>query len=61
MPLTDNHPMPYGKYAGKRMGDVPAVYLLWLFDNGKCTPEVKSYVLVNMDGLKQEASKTKRY
>ena len=26
--------MPFGKHANERMEDVPAQYLLWLWDNG---------------------------
>lgn len=29
-PLTDDSPMPFGKYEGTKLGDVPADYLLWL-------------------------------
>jgi len=32
--MTDTDKMPFGKHAGKRMEDVPASYLLWLWDNG---------------------------
>jgi uncharacterized protein (DUF3820 family) len=32
--LTDSSPMPFGKHRGKRMEDVPASYLLWLWDDG---------------------------
>ena len=32
MSLTDDSLMPFGKYAGEKLADVPAVYLLWLGD-----------------------------
>lgn len=32
--LTDTSPMPFGKYHGTPLQDVPASYLLWLWDNG---------------------------
>lgn len=32
--MTDTDIMPFGKHKGKRMEDVPASYLLWLWDNG---------------------------
>lgn len=51
MALTDNSPMPYGKHKGKQMIDVPADYLLWLYDNGKCNGEVKAYVIDNHEVL----------
>lgn len=36
--------MPYGKYEGKKMEDVPDDYLLWLYDNDKATCDVKNYI-----------------
>jgi uncharacterized protein (DUF3820 family) len=32
--MTDNDLMPFGKYKSTKMSDVPAKYLLWLWDNG---------------------------
>lgn len=34
VPLTDESEMPFGKHKGEKMKDVPAKYLLWLWDNG---------------------------
>jgi hypothetical protein len=31
--MTDNDQMPFGKYAGIKMANVPASYLMWLWDN----------------------------
>lgn len=61
--LEDSSPMPFGKYKGKSMEDVPASYLLWLFDemNDKQTlsPDsqlVKAYIEDNIDVLNKEAN-----
>jgi uncharacterized protein (DUF3820 family) len=54
-PLTDSIPMPFGKYAGKPMIDVPAKYLLWLFNEGCSHDGVRKYLLDNLDALKKEA------
>lgn len=32
--LTDDSLMPFGKHKGKRLDQVPASYLLWLWDDG---------------------------
>jgi uncharacterized protein (DUF3820 family) len=32
--LADNDPMPFGNHKGVPMEEVPASYLLWLWDNG---------------------------
>jgi len=58
--LTDNSPMPFGKFKGKAMVDVPAIYLLWLHNEGCDNPAVKRYILDNLDVLKKEASKVRR-
>lgn len=51
--LIDSSLMPYGKYKGQKMIDVPAHYLIWLYDNG-CSPQVKKYVKDSYDALMQE-------
>jgi uncharacterized protein (DUF3820 family) len=52
--LTDESLMPFGKYKGTRMIDVPYFHLLWLFDNDKCDKEVKEYIEDNLDALHAE-------
>lgn len=56
--LTDSDPMPYGQHKGKRMIDVPAKDLLWLYHNNRCNFQVERYVLDNMDVLKKEAGES---
>ena len=63
MKLTDESPMPFGKHKGEKMANVPASYLLWLYDEwtapnprfGFSSKEVKEYIEDNLDVLKQEA------
>lgn len=52
--------MPFGKYMGKPMIDVPAKYLLWLFDNGCSHDGVRKYITDNLDVLRKEAGLVKR-
>lgn len=59
-PLTDYSPMPFGKHRGKRMIDVPAPYLIWLYESGCDHPQVKQYINDNLDVLNQENAKAKR-
>lgn len=54
MALNDNSPMPWGKHKGQKMANVPASYLMWLYDNNKCNAEVQTYIKDNMDVLKEE-------
>ena len=58
--LSDSDPMPMGKkYKDVAMADVPADYLIWLYENDKCTPMVKAYIEYNMQALKIELEKLK--
>jgi uncharacterized protein (DUF3820 family) len=57
--LTDTDLMPFGKYSkapdGPRiMQDVPAEYLLWLWEEGCNNFGVKKYIEDNLETLKQE-------
>lgn len=49
--MDDNSLMPYGKHQGKAMINVPADYLLWLYENDKCSGDVKAYIVANEDVL----------
>jgi uncharacterized protein (DUF3820 family) len=46
--------MPFGKYKGEKMANVPADYLLWLYENGKCFGDIKKYIVDNLDSIKSE-------
>lgn len=50
--------MPYGKHKGTAMANVPAQYLMWLYDNNKCTPDVREYIADNIDVLRKEIENT---
>lgn len=55
-PLSDTDAMPFGKYKGEPMQDVPASYLHWLWQeiqNDKMNP-VADYIRNNIEALKKE-------
>jgi len=52
--LSDESPMPWGKYKGIQMINVPASYLIWCYDNDKCSDNVREYIKDNYDVLKEE-------
>ena len=54
--LTDKSPMPYGKHKGVEMANVPAEYLIWLYENDKCSDSVKEYIEDNIDILRSEVN-----
>lgn len=57
--LTDESKMPWGKYQGVKMANVPPSYLLWLLDNNKCNGQVKEYIESNRDVLLIEVNNLK--
>lgn len=59
--LTDRDVMPFGKYKGKTLANVPAPYLLWLYNEGCSNEALKQYIIDNLDCLKQEAAKIPNY
>ena len=52
--LTDESRMPWGKYKGEKMANVPGSYLLWLYENNKCDRETRDYIEDNLDAIKSE-------
>jgi len=59
MALYDENPMPFGKYKGEKMANVPATYLMWLYDENKCNKEVRDYIEDNLEVLKTEIKRKK--
>lgn len=60
MKITATSIMPYGKYQGRAMGNVPADYLIWLRDNGKCSPRIAAYIDENIDALNKQVAEAER-
>lgn len=52
--MEDTDLMPFGKFKGNQMIDVPAWHLLWLLQNGCSNPNVKAYIIENKDVLEKE-------
>lgn len=70
--LNDNSPMPFGKFKGEEMEDVPAPYLLWLWreneakykaeGGSQCNAGLHSvmcYIEENLQVLQKEVSEGK--
>ncbi len=55
--LTDQSLMPFGEYKDYSMINVPASYLIWLYENRKCSNQVKNYIIENLDVLRMQANK----
>lgn len=68
MKLTDESPMPFGKFKNKKMMEVPADYLLWLYDQrsgmkpfGEASQAVRDYTMENLEVLKKESDERKAW
>jgi uncharacterized protein (DUF3820 family) len=57
--FTDDTPMPWGKYKGTALANVPADYLIWLYENQKAFGKLAYYIHRNMDVLRADAAKEK--
>lgn len=55
--LTDLDPMPFGKFKGKPMQDVPASYLSWLKDEGCSNELVANYIHNSWEAIQEELEK----
>ena len=58
MTLTDTSFMPFGKFRGKPMQDLPVSYLHWFYCNNSMSTEagqaVIDYITISLDALKME-------
>lgn len=63
-PLEDTDLMPSGKYSANgsegatRMIDVPAKYLLYVYDNNMCSNKVREYIEKNLEVIREQAKKS---
>lgn len=59
--LNDKSLMPFGKYSGTPMANVPADYLLWMHRTIKNIPvKVKDYITENLEVLEKEVEQVKK-
>lgn len=57
MKLTDKDIIDFGVHKGKSLANIPASYLLWLWDNKKCFGDLKDYIEDNLDILRSEVKR----
>ena len=52
---TGNTPMPFGKHKGKKLGNIPAAYFIYLIDNGGTNDKkLNQYMQSNEQAFKLE-------
>lgn len=59
--MEDTDIMPWGKYKGLKMQDVPAEYLLYLYENllDKGS-DIYQYIVDNLDTIKKQCATARR-
>jgi hypothetical protein len=56
-PLTDKSLMPFGEHKGKALANVPARYLIYIFENFTLHDNLKTYIKKNKDVLEAEVKR----
>jgi len=51
MKATDETIMPFGAHKGKKLANVPANYLIWMYENKRLFPYLEEYVKDNWSVL----------
>lgn len=57
---TDDTVLDFGIHKGKRLEDVPASYLLYLYENGKSFGALHAYIKDNLDVLVKQFQEEKQ-
>jgi uncharacterized protein (DUF3820 family) len=57
--LTDQSIMSFGKYKGHKLANVPAEYLIFIYNEYSLQAPLKQYIADNLRGLKQEVKLAK--
>lgn len=50
--------MPFGKHQGEKLANVPARYLLYVFENFTLHDNLKAYIKKNKDVLEAEVKRS---
>ncbi len=58
--MDDKTLMPFGKFKGEKLANVPDSYLLWLHKEGKLYGEFKRYVEDNLDAIDSNIQQTRK-
>lgn len=55
--MDDNSLMTFGKYKGVKIANVPASYLIYIYENGRLYGDLKEYIEDNLEVLKEEVKR----
>jgi len=59
--FTDSTLMPFGKHKGTALANVPAEYLIYIYENMTLSEGLKQYIKKNKDVLDAEIKRQKRF
>ena len=60
--INDNYVMPFGRHNGKKIANVPAEDLMWMYEQDwleKKWPNIHKYIEDSMDAIKHEIRQNK--
>lgn len=52
--MNDDTIMRFGAHMGKPLGEVPANYLMWFYNEENCPEDLKEYIEDNMEVIESE-------
>lgn len=59
-PMTDESLMPYGKFKGKALKDVPDYYLMFIWENHDLKGPLYDYISTNLNAIKENIENSKQ-
>lgn len=57
LPFGDDDVITFGKFKGAKMANIPAWYLLRLWESKRSTPQVLGYIAENLHIIQKEGTK----
>lgn len=63
-PMNEREFMSFGKFKGERLGDVPAWWLLWVYDQKemkRTRPQLYAYIEENLSYLEDRCAEDQNY
>lgn len=59
--LTDETIISFGVHKGKKLANIPAGYLLYLYYNNKCNLALRAYIQDNLESLHIEQANSNKF
>lgn len=58
MEIPDTVIMPFGKHKGEKLANIPADYLVYIYEHGKCYGTIRQYIQDNLEVLRVEIKRS---